>query len=628
MNFFQRLIVRFAAWIAPPLGAVLRMSGGTVDRLSEQVALYRDAVQRQTEERQSLTGELREAISMSGGGPWRGVGLQESYQPSESDSPAVHRMKEALAELELALEDRGWKRQLALSETEFSRYGIQQIILISRLYFIKNPLIKRGVKVSAMYVFGRGVEISCENNAADKVLQDFLKNNDCELSHSGMVQKEEGFYTDGNLFLAFFTDPVDGSVSVRTIDATEIEEVITNPDDASEHWFYRRRWISFQFDLVTGITTPTMQEAWYVAMDYTPPANIKAIKGHPLVKDKTGQFVPVMHVKEGALAKWHFGCPLVYSALDWARAYKHFLEDWCTITRALARFAWTVETQGGAPAIANFKSILNTTLGNDGTSIETNPPPVVGSAFITGPGNKLTPMKTSNSTSDPEQGRRVLLMVASALDLPETFFGDASTGSLATAQSLDRPTELKFMQRQEKWKEIFNKIGKYVLSQSAMAPGGKLKESQFAEAAAKKEIEIRVDFPSVLEHDQLEAINSIVAAMTLNNTQGQVVGIDEKVGVRELLHELGVEDIETVIEAMYPDSEYDADRTKEPEPPPTPATPQLGPDGKPITPAPAPQPAPQGKQPVKAKAKAKADQTEAAINALKKAANKLIERRR
>lgn len=576
MNAAQRFVIRLAARIAPPLGKLLASAGGTVERLYEQNQMYRERLS----DEQSLIlqeiNEYREAMAMAGGG-WsprvRESAVDVSYTiRKESDSLAVVHCKERLAELELALEDRGWKRQLALAATEFSRYGIQQIILISRLYFIKHPLIKRGVQVSADYVFGRGFEVSSPDETANEILQAFFNDprNANELSHTALVRKEECLHTDGNLFWSFHTAVDDGQTIIRQIDALEIEEIITDPNDQAVPWFYHRRWTQVDFDPNTGLTQPKPMDAWYVDIDYKGPP-LKTIKGKPLWKDEGGMLVPVMHLKVDALSKWHFGCPMIYAALDWARAYRHFLEDWATITRQLARFSWQVETQGGIPAIAAFKQTLATTLGNDGTNIETNPAPVTGSAWITGPGNKLAAIKTAGATTEPEQGRRVMLMVAAAFGLPETFFGDASTGSLATAQSLDRPTELKFTQRHEFWREALQRAGQYQLDKSNTAPKGRLREARKDKPG--EPIIIDVKFPSILEHDITSRVTAIVDAMTLNGFE--TTGIDEKTGVGLLLEELGVEDVQSVLEAMYPEKAkgdglgYEPDRTiPDPEPEP------------------------------------------------------------
>jgi hypothetical protein len=562
MNAFQRWFVRIAASVAPPLGRVLQSAGGTVERLSDQNLMLRTMLDDRRGQLESMITDYREAIALAGGG-WmaRGQAAVSESAPSSRDTTAVVQCKERLAELELALEDRGWKRQLAIAEWEFSRYGIQQIILISRLYFIKNPLIQRGIKISSYYVFGRGFEVSSSDEDANEILQDFFKDprNLPELSQRALVQKEESRHTDGNIFWAFFTSPDDGQVIVRTIDALEIEEVITDPNDNAVPWYYHRRWTQQAFDTTTGTLVPSQQEGWYLAMGYAGP-KVTEIKGKPVMTDTGGMPIPLLHDKCGSLNKWHFGVPIVYAAIDWARAYKALLEDWCTIQRALARFAWQVETEGGRPAIAALKQALNTTLGNDGTSIEQNPTPTVASTWVSGPGTKMTPVKTSGAQVSPEEGRRLMLMVAAAFGLPETFFGDASTGSLATAQSLDRPTELKFLEAQERWREILQLIGQYVLDRSLKAPGGKLREAR-AKKPAKKPVTIDVKFPSILEHDIGQRINAIVSAMTLSGFE--TTGIDEKTGVGLLLSELGVEDVQTVLDAMYPEDEYDPDRTAE-----------------------------------------------------------------
>jgi hypothetical protein len=581
MNSLQRFAVRLAARLAPPLGRVLR-GAGSVERLEEQNQLYREALRDRETEIRGWINDYREAIAMAGGG-WKPRGANQpggaAVAVSESDSTAVLQCKEAIAELELALEDRGWQRTLAMSEFEFSRWGIQQIMLICRLYRIKNPVVQRGILVSAYYVFGRGVEITSKDQAANDVIQAFLSDprNKSELGHTGLMHSEAKKYTDGNIFWALFTSVDDGQVIIRSIDAIEIEEIITDPQDSSVPWFYHRRWFDQGFNPQTGITQPESKDAYYVALDYEPKAGIPAqINGKPVMKDAAGQYVRVLHRKEGGLDKWKFGCPRAYAAVAWARAYKERLEDDATLVRALSRFSMTVETQGGAPAIANWKQALNTTLGNNLASSETNPAPVTGSAIVTGPGNKITPFRSAGMTADPEGGRRCAHMAYMVFGLPETFFSDVSVGTLATATSLDRPTELKFLNDQEIWKEDLERIARYVLDSSAKAPKGKLREGvirqlaaasnvhmdpqAIAEAVQKtaQQVTIEVKFPAILEGDIVARVGAVVQALTLGGFEA--TGIDEKTGIFLLMVLLGVEDPEAVLEEMYPDKDYEPNR--------------------------------------------------------------------
>jgi hypothetical protein len=214
--------------------------------------------------------------------------------------------------------------------------------------------------------------------------------------------------------------------------------------------------------------------------------------------------------------------------------------------------------------------VFGTTLGVGGTQVETNPVPTTGAAFVTGPGNKLTPIRTTGSTSNPEEARRLILMVAAAFGIPETFFGDASVGTVATAQSLDRPTELKFLERQEHWRGYLQRICRYVLRRSGVAPRGKLREAVSSGQTAES-YDITVKFPAILEHDVAAMVTAIQTAATLGGfTEADT--IDKRTLSFLLLSELGVDNPTEKVDAMYPPATFDpeVDMTPPPTPPPAP----------------------------------------------------------
>src|SRR5207253_1332532 len=83
--------------------------------------------------------------------------------------------------------------------------------------------------------------------------------------------------------------------------------------------------------------------------------------------------------RSGSLPRWLFGCPDIYAALDCAKRYKKYLEDWCTINTALARFVWDAKTKAGEQTIQALQTVLNTTIasGDDNLRdfVDRNPPP-------------------------------------------------------------------------------------------------------------------------------------------------------------------------------------------------------------------------------------------------------------
>ena len=502
------------------------------------------------------------------------IGLRESKPASDGRETLLQEraalmatavdLEERLAELELALEDVGWIKLSHEASREFSRDGLRRIAALSRLYFLKNPLVNRAVSLQAMYVWGQGVSISAKHPDVDAVVQKFLddQKNQAELtSHQARTMKEQDLQVEGNLFFVLFANAFTGRVRVRTLPCDEVDDIVTNPEDRKEPWYYKRSSHSASVDpLGFSIGGAAQRIVYHPDWRYHPQARPDvAPDGNEIRWDE-----PVYHVKVGGLSDMRFGVPETYSGLDWARAYKEFLEDWATIVRAYSRFAFNLTTKGGKRGLAAAKTKLGTTLGTD--AAETNPPPVTGAIFAHPDGSKgLEPIRTAGATTKAEDGRRMLLMVAAATGLPETFFGDVSVGTLATATSLDRPTELKFKDRQTLWAGIFGHLLNYAIDRAATAPLGKIsgtwtlndeRDERYVELETDPETgepidrHIDIDFPSILEHDKAVDIEAIVQAAPFVN--------DPKTIARLLLTALGEDDIDDLLDTIFPEDEEPA----------------------------------------------------------------------
>lgn len=472
-------------------------------------------------------------------------------------------LQERLAELELALEDYGWIRMTLAGEIEFSREGLGKINQLARLMYLKNPLIQRGVNVQAYYVFGQGMNISAQAEPVNTVIQEFLSDqkNQTELtSHQARIGKETELQIFSNLYFTFFINSGTGKIRVRTIPEAEIMEIITNPEDRKEPRLYKRVWEQSVFDIVTGITRPEAKTAYYPDWRYQAKEKPEKIGNNDINWD-----YPVYHVKTGGLPDMQFGVSEVYSAIDWARAYKEFLENWSTIVKAYARFAWKMTHPGGDIGMTAAQTALESTLST--SSEETNPPPVTASTIIGGEGFDMQPIRTAGATTSAEDGRRLLLMVAASVGLPESFFGDVSVGTLATAKSLDRPTELKMVARQTFWIDIYRGILEFVLIKAAEK--GRLPASVEADDDGTPKLimdtdpetgepysdTIDITFPPILEHDINLAIEAIADAATLKGQMFAGTIPDMKVLSRLLLTALGEENIDSVLDEMFPEEE-------------------------------------------------------------------------
>jgi hypothetical protein len=535
-------------------------------------------------------------------------------------------LTERLAELELGQEDAGWSLLGAEGRHEFSRRFLKQVTGLSRVMFLKSPLINRAVTLQAFYVFGQGINITARDALVNDVVQAFLEDpkNKAELtSQQARTGKEQSLQVDGNLFFVLFTNRTTGRVRVRTIPADEIGDIITNPEDAREPWYYRREWTAR--DLARGVDEHRI--VYYPDWRYTPSSKPTSLDDHEIAWD-----TPVYHVKVGGLDGMRFGVPETYAALDWARAYKAFLEDWATITRAHSRFAWKMTTPGGSRAVAAAKARLGSTIGTGAG--ETNPAPTTGSTFIAGaPGVDMAPMRTAGASVSADDGRQLRLMVAAAVGLPETFFGDADVGNHATSKTLDRPTELKFLDRQTLWADVHQDILQYVVDRSALAPRGLLKGTLSRpepgddadpvvvldtvpsetdqggteiRPAGPRDRGIDIDFPPILEHGIQENVAAIVQAATLAGHPP--VAFDPKTTTRLLLQVLGIEDIDEKVDAMYPEVTAGEDDPFARISPPAPKAPPPGQPPTPPDPNAPPPSAQQDRQPAQEAAAAPADE--------------------
>lgn len=522
----------------------------------------------------------------------------------------VELYSERIAELEFALEDRTYLRLSAEGSREFSRYALGRIAQLCRVMYLKNPLIHRAVNLMRYYVFGQGVTFTARNdgvNAALRAFWDDPKNKKAFTSNAALGKADMNLRTTGNLFCAFFTNPSRGMVRVRTFPFDEVQEILTDPDDRETTWFYRRDWVRNKLDTSTGTTIGELQTTYYpdwrhyIARDSAKRQRKSEteiidqqeypdkINGHDVAWD-----VPVMHVAVGQIGDMRFGVPEIYSALDWARAVKENMEDFATTSRALARWAWNLTVKGGKPALASAKSRLGTTV-NTGSvgqgAAEQNPPPLTGSTFLNSEGAaKLEAINTAGARPNANDARGLRLMVAAAVDLPEVMLmGDADVGNLATAKTLDRPTELAITDRQEMWKALLTDVFHFVLRAAVLAPSHPLKGTVEPDEATDEEVikiaddeqgdgaSFDINFPSVLEHDVAQTVTAIVDAATLQGRTSAGVFPDQIIS-KLLAAAVGVDDIDGMMEKVYPQGD-DTPATGNLTPPPTPG---IGPGGEPL----------------------------------------------
>ncbi len=477
----------------------------------------------------------------------------ELREDLDRERSTVELLQESLVDLERQLFDPGWVRLTALAEVEFRPEGLRQLRAICRIYALKSPLVRRGLSLKVAYVHGQGVELAARadgRNSGEQdvnaVIQAFLDDRGNRRAVTGPAAREQlerALGHDGEIFVVLFTKPLTGTVQARTVVADEIADVICNPDDATEPWYYHRRWNEMALDNQTGTVNPTLRERFYPAVGYRPTQRPAAFGGIPIAWDS-----PIVHLAVNVPLGWRRGVPDVYAAIDWAKAYKEFLEDWARLVKSLSRFAWRLTAKGQAAGQARAKIAAAPSI-----DPATGLPLSSGATAIMPADASLEAIPKSGATIDAESGRPLAMMVAAALGVPVTMLlaDPGQTGARATAETLDQPTELEMAQRQTLWSEFLRSILDHVIAESVRAPKGALKGRITRDENDRETVildgdtpdTIDITWPELATVDPLSLVQAIVQADSTGTVRPEEI-------LRLLLTAMGVARTDELVAAQ------------------------------------------------------------------------------
>ncbi len=501
------------------------------------------------------------------------IGSRESGPPPPVVVEGITKVFEsAFSELEasFAAEDRGWNGGSWDATFNFTRTTLRRIVGLSRVMYLINPLIKRVVTVQELYVWGRGVKITAENEVVQEVLDDFFTSRKNQrVIGDAWPERERQQRVDGNTFFIFYRNKQNGAARVRLLPFDQVQNIIYNPEDTKEPRFYYRVSNvgnpSSGFIIQDDMTMDTVKEnTLYPDWDYYPVSHpAKTPEGTRIAWDTC-----VYHLKTGGLDMMRFGLPELFCAFNWATGYKRILENFATILAAYARLAYQISGLPGKAGVAASKNRLKTGVQNSQMR-DSNPPMNTASWALMSGAADVKPIKTAGSTTGPDEARALRSMVAAGSDTPEHFLGDSDIGNFATSTTLDRPTELKMVSRQDLWAGVIQAFCTRLIEWSAQAPAGKLKKAGFRAELSRDPFDgtviitvippdgettkVKIEFPNILERDVTDRVRSVVQAVTLGGSPAEGIIPNRKVVCEMLLEALGREDAERMTEILYPE---------------------------------------------------------------------------
>jgi hypothetical protein len=493
--------------------------------------------------------------------PFRSITWERENRTDEDFHEAVQREALTLAtQMRLSIDALGWQNVADIfGETnQFTHDDLSSAAALARLMYVQNPLIRRSVELQKLYVWALGFDFRYNNPAIQEVVDAFLEDpkNKAELSKNALIDKEVNLQLTGNLFFLYYIKKETGRVRIRSLNHNHITAIYTNPKDPKEVWFYKRK-------VVVGNKTTYV---WHPDWKFKPQrrARPNPIGGQDETVDWT---TPMSHIKDGGFDDVSFGWPSIYPSLAWAKAVKVFLENWSTIMEAHAQVAMQL-TAADKSSVAVAKSKFQTAA-TPGTIGERK----VGQFAAFSGGMELKAVKTAGATTGPDEGDPLMLMVAAGAGWPLTFYGRTDLGSMATAQTLDRPSELRMVMRQGQWAEWLLDIVDFVVDWAVIANNGPLRNIGATYITELDDVDntyrnvirmpkgvdrrVQMKFPDILEPNATERIRSLVMGVTMMGKPMTSVIPDARFIARTMLEAMGVKPdlIETYINQWYPEGQ-------------------------------------------------------------------------
>lgn len=480
------------------------------------------------------------------------LGLKESQDPEVGRlkgevETLAYRLEESNDQLtRMFSEDIGWQRIGETTEKDLTPEGRRQAAQMCRIMAIANPLIARGIGVRTGYIHGGGgigvvAADGKETGTQDvnSIIQTFLDdqgNRAAFTGHQAHEELEKQLATDGNVYAVLFTNPATGFTKVRTIDPLEVTDILMNPEDASEPWFYRRDYVETTIGERTTRVTTRQKTVWYPALNYDPDRKFPVIDGEPV-----DWSAAVHHTAVNKVGK--FGLGDAYPALPWARGYTGFLDDWAKLTKSLSRIAWRMS--GKKSGAQQMRSQLNSLTEAGGVA-----------AFD--PNTQLEAVPKTGATIDAESGRPLSTMVAAAFGIPvTTLMSDpGQTGARAVAETLNQPTRLSMQSRRDVWTETYRAILNHLIDKTVLAPQGPLKGGVSVDAyTQQREVLLgnEDDRTLTITWPELDdtPIDQMVKAITDADATGKLPPLET---MRLLLRALGVRDVDEILDTWTDDA--------------------------------------------------------------------------
>lgn len=342
-------------------------------------------------------------------------------------------LEEGMRELQLALENKGWKSLSGASSLkEFDGLDLDLIKKISdelRAHLTGGALAKRLVELRASFVIGAGgVEYDGIDNVKRALNDD--KNQEVLFGTNGIAELIRAEATDGNIGILVNKR----TKKIRRLPIHRFDALYVNPDDPEDVWFVKER-----YNRVT-VEKPEGEEVvrWY-RTDLCDDPDAKKMKTITEPGEKpveiSSDWVIVIDSVNGQIGHI-LGTPDLLSSVVWVERYNTFLQTQLQFAQALSAIAVQIKSRG-SKAQEQARSAVSVG-GQAGMSVTSDDTEIVA--------------QRGGSDVSFDNGRALAAMAATGAEVSVIHaLSDpgASGSSYGSAQTLDLPTSRAVQTRRE-----------------------------------------------------------------------------------------------------------------------------------------------------------------------------------
>lgn len=458
---------------------------------------------------------------------------------------------ETVTTYERTLEDIGWinlSTDPINNQNALIAEGFHKMLKRVKVYYYNNPLAGHWVHLTTSFVFGEGISKpkAKDEKIQTEVIDPFWDDPDNRLAMTSYVAQQllsNKLQYEGNIFFLMFDDEI-GNIKVRILNTDMVVDIIRSEDDTMRPLFYKIKNTKSKYNFKSDSYENTDNDfIYYPDKDVVDPGSFN------IPPNKLRTDARIYHVKVNCDINDKFGVPDLFRGLDWMKAHKDMSGDLATLIKALSKFAWKKKVKG-------TQAQVNTIAGNMRTNASLNN--IRNSAGQTQVENEAIEMesidvKTGGTDINIKGMREMKLMVCAASGLFEHYYGDPSTGNLATSKTMELPMVKKFVNLQSLWSEIYVTILLYIIGLKISL--GLLSGSEEVDTKSDRikykysgDDAIDTDFPPILETD----LQPLSAALSTAKEKGMIT---DELAAETFMLALNVNNIDEELEELKVETE-------------------------------------------------------------------------